>query len=131
MKRTEQARPDARQSAAVDRPLDKADEAGSAGRSRRRFLKLFAAGSAAALAGGIPAATVRAAAPAPKRKPAFATPAMSHQVRAEIESQKEYIGKALKTIREFPLAPGSDMAFVFAPRKAGPRTSRAKSGDGR
>ena len=78
--------------------------------SRRRFLSLVAAGSAAALlapARRLAAATVQTARP-PAAEP---TPAM----RAEIEKQKKSVAYALKEVRDYPLRAGSDMAFEFRP----------------
>lgn len=93
--------------------------AGSAPRpfSRRRFLSLIAAGSAAVAAA--PARTLAAAAstaPAAVAKPTAALPA---KMRAEIEKQKKNTADALKTIRDYPLPPGSAMAFVFRPMARG------------
>lgn len=87
--------------------------------SRRRFLSLIAAGSAAAAT-----APVRAiAAPAPaRRKPAV--PAPSPAMAKEIEKQKGYVADALKTLRNYELPPGSDMAFVFRPLRARRKEAR-------
>lgn len=112
-------------------------------RSRREFMRLLAAGTAAALA--VPSATLAAAAkssakPAPAAaKPAHAAKpatkaAASDTARlsrarteaagghaadpAEIEKQKKYTADTLKTLREFSLPPGSAMAFSFQPLKA-------------
>ena len=90
--------------------------------SRRRFLELIAAGSAAMLAGSV--APVRGAT-APARPKAKATSAVSPAIKAEIESQKQQVLKALTVIREYPLATGSDMAFVFEPRKPARNAGRA------
>ena len=105
--------------------------------SRRRFLKLMAAGSAGLLAG----AASGAAAPARRAKTARAKTGSaklaaeiprSKAVQAEIESQRKYLAKTLKTIRDYPLTPGSEMAFAFRPIKAArgakqgaPRSGRA------
>jgi hypothetical protein len=98
-------------------------------RSRRKFMKLVAAGSAAALAA--PAATLAATAKAARRAghPASAAPAHGEKsaprfvaTPAEIEKQKKYVAEALKAIRNFELPPGSDQAFVFAPLR--PRRAR-------
>jgi hypothetical protein len=40
---------------------------------------------------------------------------------AEIERQKKDVAKTLKVIRDHPLAPGSDPAFVFMPMRALPK----------
>jgi len=107
------------------------------GGSRRRFLKLIAASSAGLLAG------TASAAPAPARRAKTARakagnaklapePSRSKAVEAEIESQKKSLARTLKTIRDYPLPPGSEMAFAFRPIKAArgakqgaPRSGRA------
>jgi hypothetical protein len=94
--------------------------------SRRRFLKLTAAGAAAALAA--PAATLaRAAAPAkratPAKPPAATAGTKGHVASAkEIEKLKGYLEGSLKAVRNFELPPGSDMAFSFRAMK----TNRAR-----
>ena len=93
-------------------------------KSRRQFLKLVAAGSAAAIAGAsrgsLAHETVLAAGAAARRTrgtPAtFAAPTAA--VRAEIQRQKEQTATALGVIRDYPLPTGSPMAFAFAPLKA-------------
>ena len=91
--------------------------------SRRRFLKLLAAGSAAvatpALASAAAAsrrAARRAAHPAAPAAAPAATPPPA--LRAEIARQQRDLDKTLKTLRDHPLEPGSDPAFVFTPRRA-------------
>ncbi len=92
--------------------------------SRRRFLKLLATGSAAAATPGLAraaAASRRAAARRPAHPPApAATPAATPPaaLRAEIARQQRDLDKTLKTLRDHPLEPGSDPAFVFTPRRA-------------
>ncbi len=94
-------------------------------RSRRRFLKLAAAGAAAVAIQ--PARTLATAAAAPAT-PASARARKPHarsagepralpppELRAEIERQKRELEKTLKTLREFRLDPGSEPAFVFSP----------------
>jgi hypothetical protein len=95
-------------------------------RSRRRFLGLIAAGSVAAAA--TPAAALaRAVRPkerpakpvpgAPGAKPAGlrgdegASPAMAEEIRR----QKVAVEQSLQALRDCPLPPGSEPAFVFAP----------------
>lgn len=85
--------------------------------SRRRFLALI--GSAAAVSPM--SAAVASAATTPQRRTRSA-PARTARVEAEIEKQKKYVADALATLRAFPLPPGSDMAFVFAPLR--PRRRR-------
>jgi hypothetical protein len=72
-------------------------------------MTLIASASAATLVA--PAAPIRAAVrtPLPKK------PALPTGMVAEIEKQKKLVADALKVIREFPLPPGSDMAFAFRP----------------
>ena len=77
--------------------------------SRRRFMALVAGASAAALVA--PVASVRAAA----RKPLPKQPAVPPRIAAEIEKQKKSVADALKVVRDYPLPPGSDMAFAFHP----------------
>ena len=80
--------------------------------SRRRFVGLLAAGSAAVLA-----RPAEAAAPPRKRKPAGpATPvATSSAEQKEFERQRANTLSTLKTIRAYPLPPGGDLAVVFRP----------------
>jgi hypothetical protein len=95
--------------------------------SRRSFLRLLAAGSAATAA--TPAAALaRAATPKRKRaKPAAgarpAALAVPPELAEEIRKQKALVEQALKAVRDYPLPPGSEPAFVFAPlrprKKAG------------
>jgi len=96
--------------------------------SRRRFIKLIAAGSAAMVAGTGPAARSRAAV---KRASRAATPGLTPAVRAEIRNQKQYVAQALKAVREHSLPPGSDPAFVFEPLKARAVTRRKGAAGGK
>ena len=113
-------------------------------RSRREFMRLLAAGSAAVLGSPVvmtnanaaekPAA--RSAGAAASRRSAAAAPTATRSERArrepgarpalpeEIEKQKKYLADALKVIRDFPLPPGSPMAFAFRalPRRGSRRT---------
>jgi hypothetical protein len=84
--------------------------------SRRRFLKLFAAGSAAALAGAVPAAGATRA--RRKRSPTSPDGGSSAAVRKEIENQKQYVARSLDALRRHPLSPGSEPAYVFVPIEA-------------
>lgn len=94
--------------------------------SRRRFLRLTAAGAAVAIVA--PAATLaRAAAPArsaARPKPAAPAPAPGRHVASakEIEKLKGYLESSLKAVRAFELPPGSDLAFSFRALK--PRRTR-------
>ncbi len=99
-------------------------------RSRRRFLGLIAAGSAAAAA--TPAAAL-AQAVAPRKRPANPAPGSpgarrvgAHEgagvppaVAEEIRRQKAAVEQSLRTLRDFPLPSGSEPAFVFAPLRPG------------
>ena len=92
--------------------------------SRRRFVGMLAAGSAAALA------RTAAAAPAPRRrrpavKPTPELPATSPPTpeQKEFERQRASTLGVLKTIRDFDLPPGGDLAVVFRPL-TGPRRGR-------
>ena len=85
-------------------------------KSRREFLRLVAAGSAAAITGSAPrvarAAARAARAPAAKSP---ATPARPAAVRTEIDRQKKLTADALRTIRKHELPAGSPLAFTFRP----------------
>src|SRR5512143_4053553 len=87
--------------------------------SRRRFLRLVAAGSAAAVAGPV-AAAVRKAPPAKKpapAKPAAAAPATT--LAEELRKQKASLEQSLKALRDYPLpAGGGEPGFTFVPLKA-------------
>ena len=82
--------------------------------SRRRFMTLIAAGSAAA---AIAPAERVVAATAPAGKPAASAP--PPKVRAEIEKQKKATAEQLKVIRNYVLPAGSPMAFEFRPSRRG------------
>jgi hypothetical protein len=77
--------------------------------SRRRFVSLLAAGSAAVLASPV------AGAQAPKPAPSAA--------QKEFDRQLANTKSALKTIREYKLPPGGDLPVVFRPLGS-PRRSR-------
>jgi hypothetical protein len=89
--------------------------------SRRRFLRLLAAGSAATAA--TPAAALaRAAKPkgakppaSPRPAPPPPVPAVPPAVAEEIRKQKALVEQAVRAVRDYPLPPGSEPAFVFAP----------------
>lgn len=82
--------------------------------SRRRFVSLLAAGSAAVIAPPVTAA------PAPPAKPVGAAPSPEQK---EFDRQRANTVSALKTIREYKLPPGGDLPVVFRPI-VGPRRSR-------
>jgi len=77
--------------------------------SRRRFLKLVTAGSAALIAGSAPAAAQK------KRPPAAANKKRAKAVEKEVDTQKAYVGRTLKTVRGYTLPAGSELGFAFRP----------------
>jgi len=90
--------------------------------SRRRFVTLLAAGSAAIAASptlAAKAATAAAVAPVAPKKPA--TPPASKPAVGAAALQKEFDRQragtrdTIKTLREFPLPPGGDLPVVFRP----------------
>ncbi len=88
--------------------------------SRRRFLRLVAAGSAAVVAGPVAAAVKKA--PRAKRpvpaKPAAAA-AAPPTLAEEIRKQKASLEQSLKALRDYPLpAGGGEPGFTFVPLKA-------------
>ena len=90
-------------------------------RSRRRFLGLVAAGSAAAAAAPA-AALARAVTPKKPAKPAPGTAGTKRAgagvppaVAEEIRKQKIALEQSLHALRDYPLPPGSEPAFLFAP----------------
>ncbi|MFI5371790.1 MAG: hypothetical protein ACHQ52_09540 [Candidatus Eisenbacteria bacterium] len=87
--------------------------------TRRRFVRLIAAGATAALAAPALAAgtTAKTGASTGKRSPAPA-PAMSAKVAKGLTDQKESLAKTLKTLRSFDLPPGSEQGFAFRPLPA-------------
>jgi hypothetical protein len=88
--------------------------------SRRRFVTLLAAGSAAvaarpalAAAAASPKRTKPAAPPAAKPAPATAA-----ALQKEFDRQRAGTLDTLKTLRKFPLPPGGDLPVVFRPLRA-------------
>ncbi len=93
-------------------------------KSRRRFLKVVAAGAAAAMVA--PSSALAAAAKPAKRaaKPAPRPAARPDTaLAAEIARQQGALAQTLKVLREFPLENGDDQAFAFQPLRA-PRAER-------
>ena len=92
-------------------------------RSRRRFLGLLAAGSAAAAAtpaaalAGAVAPKARSAKPVPPARPAGPRDgaAVPPALAEEIRKQQAAVEEALRALRDYPLPPGSEPAFGFAP----------------
>ena len=84
-------------------------------------MALLAAGTAAAAsapARALAAPRKKTSAPAPRRGPA---------IEKGLAEQKAYLAQQLKVIRDYPLPPGSDPAFVFgpiAPRRRPRRNAR-------
>jgi len=85
--------------------------------SRRRFVSLLAAGSAAVLAPPV------VGAPAPKSAPKPAPSAAPSTAQKEFDRQLANTKSALKTIREYKLPPGGDLPVVFRPLSS-PRRGR-------
>jgi hypothetical protein len=90
--------------------------------TRRRFLKLIAAGSAAAAIA--PASTLAQTKKAVVRPKPAARPRVepSDAVAEEIRKQKGYVAETLRAIRGHTLPLGSASAAVFRPLKARRRT---------
>jgi len=90
--------------------------------SRRVFLKLLAAGTAAALAAPASslAATRKRSPRAGAAKPAPARTAAGGHVAlpAEIDKQRKSTAASLKVLRDYSLPAGSPQAFSFRPLKA-------------
>jgi hypothetical protein len=98
-------------------------------KSRRRFIRAVAAGSAVSLVAPLRAiarsaasatgATTPKKAAAPKRAPAAkprpAADAKHVALPKEVEKLKGYTNDALKAVRAYPLPTGSEMAFTFHP----------------
>jgi hypothetical protein len=88
-------------------------------RSRRRFLTLLAAGSAAAVTA--PVADLAGAAPKKRTttkqvaRPGQADGGPPLAIAEEIRKQKASVEQTLKVVREYRLPPGSEPAFGFAP----------------
>ena len=94
-------------------------------RSRRNFLRMIAAGTAAVAArpdrslastvAGAPAKKPAAtpAPPAPGAAPSAKPGAPPAALRKGIEQQQRDLDKALKTLRDYPLIAGSNPAFGF------------------
>jgi hypothetical protein len=96
-------------------------------RSRRQFLELLAAGSAAAIVA--PAAALAQTATPSRRRRAPSAPATQHApavgpaaLQAEVAKQKRDLTAALKTLRDYKLPDGSPAAFVFKPLRAARRS---------
>jgi hypothetical protein len=87
--------------------------------SRRGFVQALAAGSVAIAAAGAPAVLARTSVRAPaKRSGAAGGAEPTRRQAAEIRKQKRDVEHTLHTIRDYKLPDGSDVAFVFVPRRA-------------
>lgn len=82
---------------------------------RRRFVTLVALSGAALIAAPLSRA---ATAISGGTKTAARRREPSPAIRREIASQEKSLAEQLKTIRTYPLPPGSPMAFVFRPLRA-------------
>ena len=89
--------------------------------TRRAFLRLVAAGSAALAAGAVAPLAHAAPAPAKRKRAATAAP-VTPAIRREIASQKAYVARSLRVIRDHVLPAGSELAFTFRPLR--PRRRR-------
>lgn len=88
--------------------------------SRRRFVAVIAAGSAALLAQpavSLPAAPPPAAKPKPATPHKTAAPAMTTAQRKEYDRQHKSTLDTLKTIRGHVMPPGTEMASIFRARR--------------
>ncbi|MGH7741479.1 MAG: twin-arginine translocation signal domain-containing protein [Candidatus Eiseniibacteriota bacterium] len=97
-------------------------------KSRREFLKLVAAGSAAATlgrAGRVAAATTAKTGSTKHSSAASSAPARSAAIETEIGKQKKSTADALKTVRDRELPAGAALAFVFKPLRKNARGGRA------
>jgi len=84
-------------------------------------MTLLAAGTA-----GVAAAPARALA-APRKPPRVPASKRSVAIEKGIAEQKTFLAQQLRVIRDYPLPPGSNPAFVFAPlapRRRAPRGTR-------
>lgn len=98
-------------------------------KSRRRFLKVAVMGSAAVVASSVLAAPGEAARVVAKRppRPKPPEPERASALQEEIAKQKKSTADAVKTIRDYELPAGSEMAFAFVPAKA-PKRGAVKAG---
>jgi hypothetical protein len=102
--------------------------------TRRKFLRLLAAGSAAAVIA--PATTLAATRRRTSPKPLLAphpvapprvepAPSKPDAMAAEVTKLKGYVAETLKSVRGYSLPPGAEQAFVFEPMPARRRRSRS------
>jgi hypothetical protein len=91
---------------------------GSAPLSRRRFVTLLAAGSAALIAPGGAIAAAPAAARRPARPAATASAGLSQADRKELIRQQAAARATVEVIRKHPMPPGTEMASIFKPLRS-------------
>lgn len=98
------------------------------GASRRDFLKALAAGTAAAMAGPVPALAdgteEGVTASGQKRQARAAVRLRSPELEKGIEEQKGYMRQTVEAIRAYELPTNSEQALVFAPLRAPKRSSK-------
>lgn len=95
--------------------------------SRRDFLKVIAAGTAAAMVGptaGIAEQTKGVTTAGHKREARAAVNLRSGELEKGIEEQKAYLRETVQTIRDYELETNSELAVSFAPLRAPGRGSR-------
>ena len=92
---------------------------GASALSRRRFVTMVAAGSAALLAAPAGAAertrNKRTSTPSPK--PAPPAPPAPSKFEKELARQRASTLATLKLVRDYPLPPGGDLPVVFRPQR--------------
>ena len=93
--------------------------------TRRRFVAMVAAGSAALVASPLAAATAAASAPpaaAPAVRPAprksGAAAAMTEPDRKEFDRQRKATLETIAVLRKHAMTPGTEMASIFRPLKS-------------
>ena len=94
-------------------------------KSRRRFLKVMTMGTAAAVV----STTLPRAGDAARTAKRIVKPSSgrSASVEAEVAKQKQSTHDVVKTIRNYELSPGSEMAFAFVPMRASKRRSTPRA----
>ncbi len=87
--------------------------------SRREFVAVVAAGSAAVLSqpAGVLAETAKPAGKAGARPAPAAEPKMTAAQQKEFDRQRQSTLETLKTIRDHAMPPGTEMASVFRARR--------------
>jgi hypothetical protein len=98
------------------------------GASRRDFLKVIAAGTAAAMVGPVAGLADEASegvtASGSKREARATVRVRSREIEKGIEDQKGYLLKTAETIRAYDLPTNSEQAMVFTPLRAPKRRSK-------